>query len=131
MLIARFKRDCAPIETEPRLSARLFFLELIELSDRACQSKRLGIQENCKVGVWSIFRPTGYVLTEQSLAENMDLTPSPRTLQFSWLGIDQAPNLEPWMVVALSGSRFCTVPYKWPKIAHFLAQFCRCSHFGM
>jgi hypothetical protein len=34
-------------------------------------------QENCKVGVWSIFRPNSYAIPVQPLAENMDLTPSP------------------------------------------------------
>jgi hypothetical protein len=41
-------------------------------------------QEACKVGVWSIFRPTRYYYHRKALTENMDLTPSGRTLQFSW-----------------------------------------------
>jgi len=40
-------------------------------------------QENCKVGVWSIFRTIGHESTERASAENMDLTPSFWTLQFS------------------------------------------------
>jgi hypothetical protein len=34
-----------------------------------------GRQENCKVGVWSIFRTTGNESIEPASAENMDLTP--------------------------------------------------------
>jgi len=34
-------------------------------------------QESCKVVVWSIFRPARMAMTRSSLAENMDLTPSP------------------------------------------------------
>ena len=45
-------------------------------------------RENCKVGVWSIFRLTTFTLTVQSLAENVDLTPSLWTLTFS---CDHAP----------------------------------------
>jgi hypothetical protein len=41
-------------------------------------------QENCKVGVWSIFRPACLAPTTQPSVENMDLTPSPWTSQFSW-----------------------------------------------
>jgi len=48
---------------------------------RQCFSE--GWQENCKVGVWSIFRTTGHESTEPASAENMDLTPSFWTLQFS------------------------------------------------
>jgi hypothetical protein len=42
-------------------------------------------QANCKVGVWSIFRPASQEPPVQSSTENIDLTPSGWTLQFSWM----------------------------------------------
>ena len=40
-------------------------------------------QENCKVGVWSIFWQMGADFTASSSTENMDLTPLSGTLKFS------------------------------------------------
>jgi hypothetical protein len=36
---------------------------------------RQHVPQAIQVGVWSIFRPASYEFSEQSLAENMDLTP--------------------------------------------------------
>ena len=39
-------------------------------------SPALALQENCKLGVWSIFRPARLNFAVGAVAENMDLTPS-------------------------------------------------------
>jgi hypothetical protein len=51
--------------------------------ETACKKIATVFQENCEVGVWSIFRPTSAEFTARSLTENMDLTPLPWTLQFA------------------------------------------------
>ena len=47
------------------------------------QGKRPATQEDCKVGVWSIFRAADSNAAGVRSPENMDLTPGPWTLQFS------------------------------------------------